>query len=525
MGILTVCEHTFVSVVCVMLPRFELLVATGAASADVQDVEIARAGSSAAARSAREAVLNEPLALAPLPGARPVVGQVSPAAEAFAVTPGTPVGEAFARCPQLRLVRPDPAQAAAVHEQLLQSFEALGAEVESDPARPGTLFFESAGLEPLHHGIGGVVSAVRAAVNRPVRIGVGQTRFVARAAARTARPRRPRVIGNDCERRDFLAEAPITWLAMHSEQCAELAGRLAELGIETLGELALLRRAELAERFGRVGLVARDLVHGVEPPLRPRRPVEPLHERIELIDDAAPQVQGVALAADLEHAAQLITERLLARPERKGRTLRGVTLVARLAGGGSWSARLTLREPSADLQQISDLAARELARLPAPVAALELAADDFGPPGHEATTLFGGRSSEQRTARLKNAAEQARRAAGAADKLGRVVQLEGASRVPERRTALAAAAADAASGAPRPLQRPHPVAVEADERGRPMRVAGRLVEQECERWVVEDAWWTPRPLRRRYFELLLEGGVDVVVFRDVARGRWYRQAA
>ncbi|MGI8805709.1 MAG: hypothetical protein ACR2IN_08500 [Thermoleophilaceae bacterium] len=49
------------------------------------------------------------------------------------------------------------------------------------------------------------------------------------------------------------------------------------------------------------------------------------------------------------------------------------------------------------------------------------------------------------------------------------------------------------------------------------------VEAVVEDWVVEDRWWTGRPLRRRYFELVLEGGHNAVVFRDLTDGRWYVQ--
>jgi hypothetical protein len=46
-----------------------------------------------------------------------------------------------------------------------------------------------------------------------------------------------------------------------------------------------------------------------------------------------------------------------------------------------------------------------------------------------------------------------------------------------------------------------------------------------EEWLVEDRWWTPRPLRRRYFELVLADGRDVVVFRAAGSERWYLQRA
>ena len=44
-----------------------------------------------------------------------------------------------------------------------------------------------------------------------------------------------------------------------------------------------------------------------------------------------------------------------------------------------------------------------------------------------------------------------------------------------------------------------------------------------EDWVVEDRWWTRKALRRRYFELVLEDGRNVVVFHDVGTRRWFAQ--
>ena len=84
---------------------------------------------------------------------------------------------------------------------------------------------------------------------------------------------------------------------------------------------------------------------------------------------------------------------------------------------------------------------------------------------------------------------------------------------------------------------PRPVAVLAGRDGRPRAVEGAAVEAVREEWTVEDRWWTPRPLRRRYFELVLAGGRNVVVFREfvapaenelpggVEGGRWFEQRA
>jgi hypothetical protein len=46
-----------------------------------------------------------------------------------------------------------------------------------------------------------------------------------------------------------------------------------------------------------------------------------------------------------------------------------------------------------------------------------------------------------------------------------------------------------------------------------------------EEWRVVDRWWTEEPVRRRYFEVVLQTGRNVVVFRDELSGKWYRQQA
>jgi hypothetical protein len=75
----------------------------------------------------------------------------------------------------------------------------------------------------------------------------------------------------------------------------------------------------------------------------------------------------------------------------------------------------------------------------------------------------------------------------------------------------------------RRLGTPKPASVRASDAGVPVAVGGDPVEAVAEEWVVEDRWWTGRPLRRRYFELVLAGGRNTVVFRDLGGERWYSQ--
>jgi hypothetical protein len=73
---------------------------------------------------------------------------------------------------------------------------------------------------------------------------------------------------------------------------------------------------------------------------------------------------------------------------------------------------------------------------------------------------------------------------------------------------------------------PRPVVVEAGSDGVPRAVGAVAVEAVREEWLVEDLWWTPKPLSRRYFELVLADGRDLVVFREPDEdGRWFEQRA
>jgi hypothetical protein len=76
---------------------------------------------------------------------------------------------------------------------------------------------------------------------------------------------------------------------------------------------------------------------------------------------------------------------------------------------------------------------------------------------------------------------------------------------------------------PRRVAEPRIADVRAGDGGRPLAVDGETVDAVRESWLVEDRWWTDRPLRRRYWEVVTDCGRNVVVFRDLVASRWYRQ--
>lgn len=77
----------------------------------------------------------------------------------------------------------------------------------------------------------------------------------------------------------------------------------------------------------------------------------------------------------------------------------------------------------------------------------------------------------------------------------------------------------------RRLYAPRPIRVRVDAAGVPVEVDGVAVDAIREEWLVDDRWWTPRPLRRHYYELALADGRALTVFRRGRGERWYRQRA
>lgn len=398
------------TVACVSIPRFNLRAAAGRAWQP-----------------------DSPAALAPLPGSRQTVGEVSRVAEAQGVHPGMALGEALSRCPPLRLIAPDPARAAEIWEAVCGRLEGIGAAVEA--SNRGEAFFAVDGLCGLYGGTpSGVLLAARGAAGVPVRIAAAPGRFAAALAAARGR-RLPRAIRREGSEAIIGERALARFLRPHrvgvlrgrlgvgEPKEGELIGALQRLGISTLGRLGELTDDQLADRFGSVGLRALRLARGEDEPLRPRAPREDLQAEIELPEGTA--------GAQLDRALGLLVDRLLAEPTRRQRTILALRLSAPLCGGGSWSVEQGLGRPSASPATIGSLLLPRLETLPGPADALSLRALAFGPQSADQLEL-SIEGEEPRRQRLSAAVREVRAASGT-DALLRVIDLEPRSRVPERR--------------------------------------------------------------------------------------------
>lgn len=393
-----------------MLPRFPLVVAAGG----------------------HRELLTQPLALAPEAGRTPLIGEVTPAAEALGVRRGLPLGEALARCPRLRLLTPDPVGVQVQWDALLERLEGIGAAVETDPSgnggadgEPGVAWLATHGIRRLHGGsLDGIVRAVRDALRMPVRIGAAPSRFLALVAARRSRTRRPLVLAAD-QGLGPLRDEPIETLGIWDQHRA-LATSLERLGIATFGAFLALPRGTVGERFGPTGLRAHDLLHGQEPPLRPREQTGRIEADLLLPEAASGE--------HLRQALRLLVDRVLADPQRRHRPLRSLLLQATLIERGTWQDRVVLREATTDPVRIAMALGLRIDLLPAPAERLALRVDGLGAPVPGDRPLLEEDRAIRR-ARLLEAVEQVREVAGPEAAL-RVVEIDPGSRIPERRSAL-----------------------------------------------------------------------------------------
>ena len=362
-------------------------------------------------------------ALAPLPGTEPLIGSVTGEAERRGVRPGMRLGEALAMCPELELVEQDPATAEQAWEEILRRLEDAGFAVE--PTEPGTVYFESKGVERLYGGLEPALKRSLAAVGTmwDAREGAAERRFAALAAANVARAGQALIVSDD-RARSFLAPLPLTLLPLERVRYEELE----ELGVRTIGQLAGLPGSAVAERLGPDGRRAWSLARGEQDgKVAPRRPAVALHETLEF-----PEAVGNELT--LRRGLAVLLDRLLARPERAGRPPRKVAVWARLVGGASWRRTVTLREPTADPARLRAALGSKLLELPAPALKLRLEVSELAEHTGEQLELVAAEGEVLR-GQLREGLRQVKAAVGAGG-VSTVVEVAPWSRIPEARALL-----------------------------------------------------------------------------------------
>ena len=372
---------------------------------------------------ARPRLALEPAALAPLEGTEPLLGPVTAAAEAAGVKPGMRLGEALAMCPSLTLVEPDPAAAEQEWEAIVRRLEDSGFSVE--PAGLGCAYFETRGVERLYGGLEKALKRALEAVGSSwdPRVGAAERRFAALAAATVARPGQMLVVSDE-QSPSFLAPHPLSLLPLEAGRRQELQ----DLGVRTVGGLAALPDASVAERLGADGRRAHGLAHGGS-----KRRVRGRRQPAEIVETLAfPEAVGNELT--LRRAFGALLEQVVARPERGGRFIRKIALSARLVGGGSWRRTATLRDPTTEHARLKAALAPKLAELSAPVLELRLELVELTESTGMQLELVRAEGAVVRS-HLREGLKQVRASTGSGS-VCTVVEVSPWSRIPESRALL-----------------------------------------------------------------------------------------
>ena len=256
--------------------------------------------------------------------------------------------------------------------------ESIGAAVE--PERPGLVCFDARGLLRLHGGIEGVLAGgapalrARRASGSPPRASPRWRRRPGRGpAARRSSPARAGVT----------VSAAAGAASLPRAAAGRAAARPARAGRSARGA-----RAAGDQHAGRAGGApaggaGRSLRAGgpARPRARPRRRQRAQPAAGERVPARVARAARGRVGIQLERGLGLLIDRLLARRERRGRTLRAVVISAVLVEqGGTWREQVVFREALADPVRMRLALAPHLAQMPAPAEVLRLAVERFGPP-------------------------------------------------------------------------------------------------------------------------------------------------
>jgi DNA polymerase-4 len=284
------------------------------------------------------------------PRKRGLVQSASPEALAAGVELEMPVIEALRLCPSARTLRTN---VRLYREASRRLFACLRRETGwLEPFGLGAAFLEGpAGADPVQLA-GRLCDRVAAELGLGLRVGIASGKFLARLAAEESGERRVRSVPAGAER-EFLRPLP---LARLDGVGRKTAAALAELGAQTIGDVAALGRERLEEAFGAHGLrifalaSARD-----DAPLRAARHPQSLTREVTVRGET--RDRGV-LGDHLANLARDLAEEL----RQQALAARQVALRLRYADQVTATRSQALGSPTAAAGEIQAVAARLLDR-------------------------------------------------------------------------------------------------------------------------------------------------------------------
>ncbi len=290
-------------------------------------------------------------------GNRSVVCAASYEARRFGVRSAMPAVRAERLCPDAVFVPPDFTRYRAVSRQLREIFLR-----HTDLVEPLSLDEAYLDVTVNHGGLPTateVATRIRAAIREETELtasaGVAPNKFLAKIASDWNKPDGLFVIKPDAVL-DFLTPLPVGRIPGVGKV---MDGKLAALGIRTVGDLRLRPLAELESRFGRYGRRLHELALGIDPhPVVPNRPTQSISAEDTLADDLP--------LANLEPMIRELADKVWAATRKETRVGHTVVLKLKTREFRILTRSLTPAEMPSSAQALAEiaLALRERVQLP-----------------------------------------------------------------------------------------------------------------------------------------------------------------
>ena len=286
---------------------------------------------------------------------RGVVAACSYEARRFGIHSAMPMSQALKRCPEAVVIPPNMNKYSQVGRQVRDMMRDVTPLVE--PLSIDEAFLDLSGTEKVHggspaHTLAALVKRIEDEVAITASIGLSYNKFLAKVASDLDKPRGFVVIGQG-EAVEFLSAQPVSLLWGVGKQTQK---RLADDGIETIGQLRTISEAELVERYGEIGGRFARFSRGEDD-----RKVETESERKSLSSETTLN-QDIADGDALARILWRLTEKVARGLRKEGLAGRTVTLKLKTARFRLITRSQSLADPTRSAEVIYRTAAPLLAR-------------------------------------------------------------------------------------------------------------------------------------------------------------------
>ena len=351
------------------------------------------------------------------------VVDLSKKAEAYGITVGMPLRQAFARTRNAVLIEPDFGLYRRSWTRVLDTLHNVTPLVENQGR--GLAFIDVDGFERLYNDEANLLRALQSAVPASIesRLGVAPGKFPAYVAAWDALPDRAFRAPEDLA--SFLSPKtvhllPVDW---------EVRDRLDSFGLGTLGKVASQQMGPLQAQFGPTGRFIWELAQGIS-----KQPLKP-HRAEDVVEESLVFPTPTASMHPLLVAVRWLLERVYRSPLLHGRFARAADLRGDVLNKRPWVQRVTFRESLGDADRAFTSIKFALDSLSLPGALEGLSLTLTGITG-EAGAQLSFNTDVRKRENLAEALRQVRERTEGRTPIYRVQEMEPWSRHPERRHVL-----------------------------------------------------------------------------------------